>query len=187
MIKKRLKIIAITSLLILTPYVFHHFNLLNIVTLPRTIKSHVNFFTNQGTVDQYTPKGRLSITIKSPKIMHLTDKALTTFTTPQIVLYPHDQPVWYIQSKKGTLSDHNHVVHLTGSVSLTQHHTRYTTVITTPEITSYPAKQIALSHRLTRYDRNRMHLQGKGVKINFKNNQVLIQQQSRFHFTPTPS
>lgn len=149
-------------------------------------KSAIDLFMTSAHIKNFRLDGTLASRLKSSEITHQPLLKKTFFQQPHMILYSKKQSPWTIIADHGSRQDNRRITHLWGNVVLTQKHQSppYITTIKTQDLLYYPKQNQAISTNLTHYSRNQLHIKGIGVKVNFNTNQVRIQRQSFFHFTP---
>ncbi len=149
-------------------------------------KSSIDLFMTSAHIKNFRLDGTLASQLISSKITHQTSQKKTFFQKPNMTIYSKKKPPWKIIADHGSRKDKSQITHLWGNVVLTQKHQSppYLTTIKTQDLLYYPNQNQAISTTLTHYTRNQLHINGVGVKVDFKTNQVRIQRQSFFHFTP---
>ncbi len=134
---------------------------------------------------QMDGSGAIKSLIKSKNWEYYKDKKESYLSSPHIKYYkPCDAP-WNMTAKSAVIED-KEVIYMQGDVKMHQpsNNHRTETTITTSEVTVYPQKKYAITHKPVNLKQQGMSMRSIGAKFFYKENKLELLSHARGQYDP---
>jgi lipopolysaccharide export system protein LptC len=157
--------------------------------LPKSVLAYLpDIVVEDLTVTQFNEKGLLAHYFHTPQLIHYPHQNFSQFIQPQIILVPpsENNAPWTIRADKGESKDGVDKITLIDNVVFHQDAsgTEKEKTISTSEITYYPQKDWAVTHKMIIFEEPGLRVQSQGMTAQLKKQQIHLLQQVSTTYVP---
>ena len=144
-------------------------------------------FAEQIHVTQFNDDGSLREQLFSPKVIHYLADDLTNITTPNIIYYVPNKPVWTINSEYGQSRNAYHTIELWDHVTLHQAASKdkKETALFTHHLNYFPKQDRAYTQAQVTLEQPGVHITAKGMQAFLTEQRIQLLSQARGRYDPT--